>query len=180
MGGSLRSLRQPYDVVSAPVEQPARPTLALAAPVHGSAYALSDSPYALDRLYTHGVGVYQIPRSARLFVPYRCILLHVTPDRSAWVFALNNHLHLRIEIRSAQPLPHVFSQVAMGQVLKQGEHFAQLHHALINPETMVVTTVHQVTVENPEHAVPHYLALSQSGEMRASEDLVLQLYLLDS
>lgn len=172
----MRSLRPPYDVIAEELQQTARITLTLPAVAHGIAYPLTLSPYAIDRMHTYGVGVYQVPRTERLFVPCRCIVLQVSADRSVWMFALNNHLRMRIEIRSDQPLPHGFAQAEPAQVLEPGVQFARLHHTLLGAETTILTSVQQITTGDSS---PHYFASPFSGEMRASEDTVLRLYLAD-
>lgn len=171
----MYSLHPPCETPAADDAQNVVALFDLQAVVHGTAYPLSLSPDAIDRMHIHGIGVFQHPRTERLFTPCRCKLMRVSPDRSVWVFALPHELRLRIEIRTDDPIPYAFAVTQPGTLLEQGAEFAQLNPQLTGSDTMVITTVRQVI--SPGNSI-ECLASPISGKMSAIEDTIIRLYTL--
>lgn len=175
---SVQFLRQPYETMTDAQIAAANMQQALRAVVHGDAYALAQSPFALDRMNVYGVGVYQHPRTEKLHMPCRGKLLHVSNDRSLWVFGVNNQLRVRIEVRSDQPLPLAYALIRPGSLVEAGQQFARLHHLVLGTHSMVVTTVQDVSSNDSAAIV--YAANPVAGKMSAAEDTIIQLATLDS
>lgn len=171
----MYALREPYSKIPTNDARQADAFVDLQAVVHGNSHSLLRSPRAIDRMSIHGVGVFQHPRTERLFAPCRCTLLRVSPDRTVWVFALSQVLRIRIEIRADNPLPLAFTSVPVGTLLEPGEEFAQLNPQWRSSETTVITTVQQVGVKN---CPVRYLATPISGNMSATEDAIVRLFTL--
>ena len=171
----MYALCEPYNPIPANDARQADAFRDLRAVVHGTAHCLFRSPRAIDRMNVHGIGVYQRPRTERLFAPCRCKLIGVSPDRTVWVFALTQFLRVRVEILAENPLPLVFTSAPMGTLLAQGEEFAQLNPQWRGSGTTVITTVQQIDVKN---CPVRYLATPVSGNMSAAEDTIVRLYTL--
>ena len=171
----MYSLRPPYDTHADNDVPHATAFANLQAVVHGTAHSLAQSPQAIDRLHLHGVGIFQYPRTERLFAPFRCKLIRISPDRRVWWFAVKQDLRVRIEVRTENLMPFAFATVRPGTLLEQGAEFAQLSPQLRGAETMIVTTVQQIT--HTDRSV-HYLASPVVGNMTAVDDTVVKLYSL--